>query len=140
MPCLPAASIFTLERPIFPGACALPVSGSKFMKKPRPRSGAQDVSTFQKVALVMVVVVGGVYRDINPPTPHPRVYLWKGGCTPRPIPHPCPSPTARPLWIYFANKEKNESLTRAVSGRLLALFCFQLFTVWFYSMQILPVI
>lgn len=106
MPCLPAASIFTLKRPIFPGACALPVSGSKFMKKPIPRSGAQDVSTFQKVALVMVVVVGGVYRDINPPTPHPRVYLWKGGCTPRPIPHPCPSPTARPLWIYFANKEK----------------------------------
>lgn len=57
-----------------------------------------------------------------------------------PIPHPCPYPTARPLWIYFANKEKVRVRPWAVSGSLLGLYYSQLLTVWLYRMQILPVI
>lgn len=44
------------------------------------------------------------------------------GCIPMPIPHPCPYPTARSLWIYFANKEKVRVWPQAVSGSLLGLY------------------
>lgn len=62
------------------------------------------------------------------------MYMLGRGCTPLPIPHPCPSPTARPLWIYFANKEKVRVWPQEVSGSLLGLRCSQLLTVlmtWF---------
>lgn len=63
----------------------------------------------------------------------PSVYVWKYAYTPIPIPHPCPHPTARPLWVYFANKEKVESCPGHFSGRLLGLYCSRLLTVRFYS-------
>lgn len=58
------------------------------------------------------------------------LYVWKYAYAPMPIPHPC---QARPLWVYFANKEKVESCPGHFSGRLLGLYCSRLLTVQFYS-------
>lgn len=78
--------MFTLERPIFSGACALPsclwveVHEEANTQVAVLRSGAQDVSTFQKVAPV-VVVVEVVSRDMRP------LCICLEGCA-----HLCPSP------------------------------------------------
>jgi len=83
--------VLTLERPIFSGACALPsclwveVHEEANTQGAVLRSGAQDVSTFQKVApvvvVVVVVVVGVVSIDIRP-----LCICLEGGA------HLCPSP------------------------------------------------
>lgn len=113
--------------------CALPVSGSKTLKKPIPRKLHLGVG--YKMSPPSKRWPGGeggaFYRDTVPRPVH-----MHGSMHTLPCLYPISAHTLQPGHCGSTNKEKVESCPRQFSGKLLGLYCSWLLTVWFLRWQI----